>query len=85
MRFFILTMTFLVGSSISHGEVQDFNQAIAEASFNQKRLHRQLLRILQGFEVSIAENDFQAPPQNSPAIPDYGIRLRRVSDKTKNL
>ena len=63
-------------SSVSQAEVQNFNDEIRQASITQRMLHRKLLRILQGLEVAIAEDD-TAEQQVEKQIPspDFQIRL----------
>jgi hypothetical protein len=77
MRHTLFTMIVLM-SSFAHAEKNNLNNVIAEASLSQKRLHRQLLRILQGGEVSIAETERPAEPEESTLAtnsPDYKVRL----------
>jgi len=79
-----LTITvFILMSSVSHAKVQNFNDAINEASVSQKILHRRLLRILQGTEESIADNDSatESPQQMQAAANDVKIRLVKVPTK----
>jgi hypothetical protein len=74
MKYLILSAMILT-SSISRAERHDFNLDIQQASLSQQRLHRQLLRILQGFEVSIAENEVDQSATKLSAAPEFKIHL----------
>ena len=83
MRLLSLTIVLLM-SSLSPAEVQDFNGAIQEASVSQNRLHRKLLHILYGTEVSIADNEAgttEAPQPLQAAANEVKIRLVKVPTK----
>ncbi|MBC7371977.1 MAG: hypothetical protein H7326_10450 [Bdellovibrionaceae bacterium] len=71
----------LLASSIAQAEVQGFNEEIRQASVTQRMLHRKLLRILQGLEVSIADDDTanQQIESQSPS-PDFQIRLVKATN-----
>jgi hypothetical protein len=83
MRYTAIALMILMGS-VAQAEVHDFNNAITEASVSEKRLHRRLMRILQGDEVSIAEKDAlqstdsqKEEPFRTEAPADLNIRLVR--------
>lgn len=77
MRYLAITIILLM-SSTSFAEVHNnLNNEITEASFSQQRLHRQLLRILQGLEVSIADNGPNAPVLQ-PAEKEYKVHLIKI-------
>lgn len=71
----------LFASSIAQAEVQGFNEEIRQASVTQRMLHRKLLRVLQGLEVSIADDDTanQQIESQSPS-PDFQIRLVKATN-----
>jgi len=75
MRYLAIT-TIVLMSSISQAEVQDFNAQIRQASISQRLLHRKLLRILQGLEVSIADDETAAQQiEDQSPSPEFKIRL----------
>ncbi|WP_063243720.1 hypothetical protein ACLWBD_02940 [Bdellovibrio sp. HCB117] len=77
MRFLIALIT-LTGS-ISFAEVKNFNGLVAEATQQEKRMHRKLLQSIQNVQVSIAYNDKIEQIRSAREPASEAIKVRLVS------
>lgn len=67
-------MRFLIGSMCFISSVG----MIAQASVQEKRLHRKLLQSIQSMQISIARNDALDERQNRGAVADSKMVVRLV-------
>lgn len=74
MRFLIL-MAVMLSTYQVHAKVEGMNELIKQASSQEKRLHRKLLKAIQGSQTAIAYHDKRQVGANSEAI-EMVIQMR---------
>lgn len=76
MRFFILIFILISGVSVNaNAKVEGMNELIKQASVQEKRLHRKLLKAIQGSQTAIAHHDSLQVKSNIDNV-ELAIQLR---------
>lgn len=79
MRFHFLISALILGSFIgslaANAKVENMNTLIQQASTQEKRLHRKLLKAIQGSQTAIAHHDKRQIKSNDENL-ELAIQLR---------